>query len=151
MRFYKEPGLGINSFMALIGVGEIFATPEVFSGFEEIEVKDYEIWNVIIHKTNQSSEIVSQLYIPGLTKSGLLGTEEMRHVVCQKCGSSKYYPHKRGVMKFKRNVNKPGSDFVKQMNGLVLAILHFKKYWSQNGVTQLLIDKGWKGIRFQSR
>ena len=84
--------------MALIGVGEIFATPEVFSAFEEIGLKGYETWNVIIHKTNQSSEKVSQLYIPGLTKSGLLGTEEISAMWSAKNVEVQNIIHIKGVL-----------------------------------------------------
>lgn len=90
--------------MSLIALDEVFATPEVFSSFEAIGAKGYEAWEVIIHKSKESSEKVRQLFVPGVTYPGLVGTEKMRQVLCQKCKTTKYYVHKKGVMYVKKTL-----------------------------------------------
>jgi hypothetical protein len=149
MRISKEPNIRKNSFMSLIGAGELFAVPEVFSEINSIGATGYETREVLIHKTNQPSEKVQQLYIPAIAKPGLLGTEEMRQVHCQKCGTVKYYPHKRGIMRLQKNALELDTDFVKTYEWFGLGLISYKEIIVSNRVASFILEKGWKGIRFK--
>jgi hypothetical protein len=63
MRLKKEPKLRGKSFMSLMNAGEIFATKEAISGLDSIQARGYEVWDALLHKTNQPSEIVQQIYV----------------------------------------------------------------------------------------
>lgn len=149
IRFYKEPALGQNSFMTLIGVGELFATNDVISNFMRMDAKGYETWNVIINKIGKVSEKVSQLYFPWITKPGLIDREEMRQVNCPNCGTIKYYPHKKGIMKFKREILIPGINFMRTYEWFGVGLFAFREILVSNSIAQLILDKGWKGVRFK--
>jgi len=149
MRLYKEPALGKNAFVSLIGLGELFTIPEVFSAFEEIGAKGYEAWDAIIHKTKQPSEKVRQLYVPEGTGPGLLGAEEMRQVRCPKCGTIKYYPHKKGVMHIERDAILPEVDFLRTFEWFGTGLIAFQEILVSNRVANLIIDKGWLGVRLK--
>lgn len=149
MRFYKEPSLGKKSFMSLVGVGEIFAIPEVFSAFEEIGAKGFEAWETIIHKTKQPSERVRQLYVPGIAMPGLMGTERMRQVVCPKYGTIKYYSHVKGIMYLKREALLPDTDFMLTHEWFGHGLLAWREILVSNRVASLILDKGWQGVRLK--
>jgi hypothetical protein len=149
MRFYKEPGLHKNSFMNLIGGGEIFAVPEVFSALEKIGAKGYKSWEVIINKTKQSSERVLQIYPPWITTHGLIDTDSMRQVICPTCGITKYYYHAKGVMRIKKESLIPDTDFMRTNEWFGVGLVAFREILVSNRVAQLILDKGWKGIQLK--
>jgi hypothetical protein len=149
MRFYKEPGLGKKSFMSLIALGELFAAPEVCSAFEKMGAKGYEAREVIIHHTKQPSERVRQLYPSKTTLPGLIGTERKRQVVCQKCGTIKYYSHVKGVMFLKRKALIPDVDFMRTYEWFGVGYIAFREIIVSNRVANLILDKGWQGARLK--
>jgi hypothetical protein len=149
MHISKEPSLRKNSFMSLMGAGELFATAEVFSEFRSMNAIGYEIWDTLIHKTNLPSEIVHQLYVPGVARQGLLGIEEMRQVRCQKCGTVKYYPHEKGIMRLKKDALLPDLDFIKTHEWFGVGLISYKEILVSNRIAKLILDRGWKGARFK--
>jgi hypothetical protein len=149
MRFYKEPGLGKKSFMSLIALRELFATPEVFSTFEEIGATGYEARDVIIHHTKQPSEKVRQLYPLRVTLPGLIGTEQMRQVVCQKCGTIKYYSHEKGVMYLKRDTLIPDVDFMRTCEWFGVGYIAYREIIVSKRIAKLILDNNWQGARLK--
>lgn len=149
LRLYKEPRLGSKSFMALIGLGELFGTPEVFSELKKFEARGCEAWDAIIHGTKQPSERVRQLYISEVCRPGLVNTEKARQVLCYKCGITKYYPHTRGLMYINRDSFPSGIDLMKTHEWFGSGLFAFREIIVSNRVAQLILDKGWQGIRLK--
>lgn len=149
MRLKKEPNIGKKAFMTLIGIGEVFARPLVFSSFESIGAKGYDVWEAIIHKTQQPSKEVSQIYIPGISQPGIIGVESMRQVICTVCGIVKYYPHKKGLMYLKKDALLPGVDFIKTYEWFGSGLNAFREILISNRIAKLILDKGWQGVRLK--
>ena len=149
LRLYKEPNLGRKSFMSLIGVGELFATSLVFSTLDKEDITGFEKWNAIIHKTKKPSEIVHQLYIPGIAEPGIVGTEKMRQVSCPVCGTIKYFPHEKGIMRINRKALKQNIDFFRTYEWFGSGVTAFREVIVSNKVANLILDHGWVGIRMK--
>ena len=149
MRLKKEPRLGKNSFVTLIALNELFATQEVFSTFQSAGLKGFEAWEVILHRLKQPSEKVRQLYVPGIAGPGLLDTEKMRQVLCPVCGVSKYYSHLKGMMKLRRKALLPDVDFMRTYEWFGVGLVAFREIIVSNRVANLILDKGWQGIRLK--
>ncbi len=149
LRMKKEPSLSGNSFMSFIGKGEIFATKEVFSRFQENQAKGYESWDVIIHKTEKPSEKVHQIFVLEEATPGLLYTEEMRKVGCQKCGTVKYYPHRNGIMYLKRESLISDMDFVRTSEWFGIGLNAYQGILVSNRIAQLILDNGWQGVQMK--
>lgn len=149
MRIAKEPHLGKKSFVHTILTNEIFCTPEVFQGLEEIQAKGYESWDVILHKTGQISEKVRQLYVPSIASAGFIAEEDLGRVTCPKCGTTKYYAHMRGVMRIKKEAIVPETDFLLTHEWFGSGYLAWREILVSNRVASLVLDKGWQGIRFK--
>lgn len=111
-RIKKEPRLGKNHFMSLYWTYALFTVPSVFSEFSKRNFSGYEIWDVIIHKTNQPSEMISQIYISNVGDKSLLPEDELKPSICSQCKTEKYLPHMRGYMKFNFNLQEIKSDFI---------------------------------------
>ena len=149
MRLKKEPNLGKNSFMSFITQYAVFAIAEVFLGLEAIQAQGYETWKVIIHKVKQPSAKVQQIYVPSQAKSGLIGSETMRHVSCSVCGITKYYPHRKGMMYFQKDALPSDVDFVETNEWFGIGQGSYREILVSNRVAQLILDKGWQGIRLK--
>lgn len=149
MRLSKEPSLGKNSFMSLIWGGEVFCTSEVILGLESIRAKGYEARDVIIHKTNQPSEKIYQLYVPGMAKPGLVLEDEWPRKSCTMCGTIKYYPHTKGIMNIQRKALIPGLDFIVTYEWFGHGLLAWREMLVSNRVAKMILDQGWQGVRFK--
>ncbi|MFT3894537.1 MAG: hypothetical protein QM730_23155 [Anaerolineales bacterium] len=65
-----------------------------FSGFECLDV--------ILHKSNQPSTNLKQIAVPKIAYQALISDEPLNSTKCSECGSIKYLPHMKGVMKLTR-------------------------------------------------
>ncbi|HAL16000.1 MAG TPA: hypothetical protein DCP32_04370 [Anaerolineaceae bacterium] len=149
MRVAKEPHMGKKSFMSLIWENEIFCTPEVFRGLEEIQAKGYEEWDVLIHKTGQISEKVRQLFIPAIAGLGVLVEDDLNRTTCPTCGTTKYYPHVKGAMRIKREALIPDTDFLLTNEWFGHGLLAWREILISSRIAKLILDKKWSGVRFK--
>jgi hypothetical protein len=149
MRLAKEPSLGRKSFMSLIWAGEIFCTPEVILGLEKIQAKGYEVWDAVIHKTARPSERVRQLYVPGIASPGVIIDDDLERKICPVCGTTKYYPHVKGIMYLKREALLPDTDFMLTHEWFGFGLLAWREMLVSNRVASLILNKGWGGVRFK--
>lgn len=149
LRLAKEPNLGRKSFMSLIWTGEIFCTPEVIFGLENIQAKGYEVWDAVIHKTDEPSEKVRQLYVPGIALPGVIVNDDLERKICPVCGTTKYYPHVKGPMYLKREALLPDTDFILTHEWFGHGLLAWREILVSNRVASLILDKGWQGVRFK--
>lgn len=149
MRLKKEPDLGKNSFMSFITQYAIFAIPKVFLGLEAIKAQGYDAWKVLIHRTQQPSAKVQQIYVQNQAKPGLSDSATTRYTSCSVCGVTKYYPHRKGIMCFPKNALPPDVDFVETNEWFGIGQGAYREILVSNRVAQLILDKGWQGIRFK--
>ena len=141
--------LGKKILMSLIWAGEIFCTPEVILGLEKIQAKGYEVWDAVIHKTGKPTESVRQLYIPGIASPGVIIDDELERKICPICGTTKYYPHVKGIMYLKREALLPDTEFILTHEWFGFGLLAWREMLVSNRVASLLLDKGWQGVRFK--
>lgn len=149
MRLAKEPFLGKKSFMSLIWTNEILCRPEVIHGLQAIHAKGFEDWPALIHKTGLTSEMVHQLYIPGLSISGIIENEDLDWKTCPVCGTIKYRPHVRGLLYLKKEALKSDVDFLLTNEWFGHGGLAWREILVSNRVANYILDKGWSGVRFK--
>jgi hypothetical protein len=149
MRLSKEPHLGKKTFMSLIWATEIFCKPEVIQGLREANAKGYEDWDVLIHKTDRPSEIVRQLYIPGVAAPGVTIDDDLVRKKCPICGTIKYYPHLKGIMYIKQEALIQDTDFMLTHEWFGHGGLAWREILVSTRVVNLILDKGWQGVRFK--
>jgi hypothetical protein len=149
LRLAKEPNLGRKSFMSLIWTGEIFCTPEVILGLENIQAKGYEVWDAVIHKTDEPSEKVRQLYVPGIALPGVILDDDLERKICPVCGTTKYYPHVKGPMYLKREALLSDTDFMLTHEWFGHGLLAWREILVSSRIASLVLDKGWGGVRFK--
>jgi len=149
MRLAKEPGLRKKSFLSLIWTNEVLCTPEVIQSLEGIGAKGYEVWDVLIHKTSQPSERIQQIYIPGVASPGLVAPAGLKREICPVCGTTKYYPHMRGVMTLKKEALPTGIDFMLTNEWFGSGLIAFREILISNRVARLILERGWQGVRLK--
>jgi hypothetical protein len=149
MRLAKEPSLGRKSFMSTIWAAEIFCTPEVILGLENIQARGYEVWHALIHKTGNPSERVRQLYVPGIASPGVIIDDDLVRKICPVCGTVKYYPHVKGKMYIRRETLPSDTDFMLTHEWFGHGLLAWREMLVSNRVARLVLDKGWSGVRFK--
>ena len=149
MRLKKEPHLGKKSFMTAIWTNELFCVPEVFTRFEEIGAKGYEIWDVAMHKTGEPLQKIKQLYVNTIANSGFIPEKTLDRKICQKCGEVKYYPHAIGKMKLKRKAISPNTDFILTNEWFGHGYLSWRELLVSNRIACLILDNRWSGVRMK--
>lgn len=145
----KEPYFGRKSFVSLIWTNDVFCTQEVVQGLEGIKATGYEAWEVRVHKTRQASAVARQLFIQNIAAPGLLVEEEHRGSICPVCGVTKRQPHMRGVMHVRKEGLVANSDFMMTHEWFGNGYLAWREILVSNRVAQLVLDKGWQGVRFK--
>ncbi len=135
--------------MSLIGMGDLYCTSNVFSKLEEIHAVGYEKRPVMIHSTGQPSEKVSQLFIPIIAHPGVKFENEEIFKTCSTCGTTKYHPHMKGVMKIKMSSIIPNSDFMLSNEWFGDGHIAFREILISNRIVNLILDNEWQGFRMK--
>lgn len=148
-RLKKEPVLGKNSFMSLYWTYALFCTTEVFSDFEATEIRGYEVWDAIIHKSNMPSEKVSQLFIPTIADPGLVWADDLKADTCPSCNVTKYRPHMRGAMYIERDALLPDIDIMQSYEWFGSGHTAYREILVSNRIARLVLGRGWKGVAFK--
>ncbi len=148
-RLAKEPRLGKNDFMTLYWTYALFATPKVFESLETHEIRGYERWKAIIHKTNQPCQTVSQLYIPHVSNPGLAELDKVQTETCSKCRITKYAPHMRGYMCYSRDALLPDLDIQLTDEWFGSGAFAFREILISNRFARLILDEGWQGMKLK--
>jgi rubredoxin len=149
MHIAKEPHLGKKAFMTTIWTHEIFCIPAVFSGFEEIHAKGCEAWDVILHKTGETSQKVRQLYVPAIAEPGLVFEDQQKRMKCPECSTVKFTAHMRGILRIRRESLIADTDFMLTNEWFGSGYLAWREIIVSNKVAQLVLDRGWQGVRFK--
>lgn len=148
-RIAKEPRMGKNSFMSLISSGEIFATGNVFDKFAAINTTGFEAREVILHRKNEISQIIKQVYITQKAAPGLLLVERSRNVLCPICGTRKLYPHIKGKFLMKKESIPDNTDFILTSEWFGVGLMAFREILVSNRIARLILDEKWQGVRLK--
>lgn len=149
IRVKKEPRMGKYSFMYLFWFTEFFVTNQVINEFKAIGAKGFEDWDVFISKKHDIAQTTRQLFIPEKTQPGLLDVDDLERKVCPVCGTVKFHSHLKGTMKYRRSCVNPDTDFIKTSEWFGTGHTSFNEIWASNRVANLILDKGWKGVRLK--
>jgi len=148
-RIKKEPRLGKNHFMSLFWTDALFTISTVLTEFAAHQLRGYEVWPVLIHKTGQPSQTVSQVYVSDVTKATLIPEADLPWRVCAECGITKYQYHKRGYMQFSRDLLESDLNFILTREWFGDRHMAFREILVSNRVAHLIIDNKWRGVRLK--
>jgi len=149
-RIRKEPRLGKNEFMTLYWTYALFTTSTVLSKFAAHQIRGYEVWDVLIHKTGQPSESISQVYIPHLTRGALIPEETLKRRICSQCGTTKYFPHMRGYMQFSLDLLETDLDFVLSKEWFGDGHAAYREILVSDKVARLVLENKWRGVKLKA-
>jgi hypothetical protein len=143
----KEPRLGKHDFVCLYWTYTLFSTSKVLKALKEHQIRGYEIWDAIIHQTNQPSKVVSQLVFPNVAGPGLADEDKLQPETCQQCSITKYAYHNRGYMHLKREAVQSDTDFLLTHEWFGSGgYSGFREILISNRVARLILKNGWRGI-----
>lgn len=137
-----------NEFISLYWTYSLFCNIRLLDEIKNHHINGFEDWKTIIYSTDQPSNNIHQLYIPNIAKPGLV-ENDLKKVKCDKCGEIKYYPHKRGIMYFKKDSLLKNLDFQLSYEWFGSGGIAYKEIVVSNRMARLILEKGWKGIRFK--
>lgn len=143
----KEPRLGKHDFVCLYWTYTVFCTSRVLEALKAHQIRGYEVWNTIIHRTNQPSRVISQLVFPNVAGPGLLDIDKLQPETCPQCGITKYAPHTRGYMHFKREALLSEVDILQTHEWFGSGgYSGFREILISNRLARLILEKGWRGV-----
>ncbi len=146
-RLAKEPRLGKHDFLCLYWTYTVFCTPKVLEALRAHQIRGYEVWEAIIHRTNQPSKVVSQLVFPSVAGPGLAEVDKLQPETCAQCGLTKYAYHKRGYMHLKREALRPDVDVLLTNEWFGSGgYSGFREILISNRLARLILEKGWRGV-----
>lgn len=146
-RIKSEPRLGKQDFVSLFWGHAVFCTGAVLDGLRDTAARGYEVWRVLIHRTDEPSRLVSQLMFERVAKPGLAQRDKSQPEVCPQCGITKYAYHREGYMQIKRQALNWDVDF--QLTDEWFGSgsrTGFREVLVSKRVAKLIIDRGWRGI-----
>jgi hypothetical protein len=146
-RLAREPRLGKHDFVCLYWTYTVFCTPGVLRTLKDYQIQGYEVWEAIIHRTNQPSEVVSQLVFPNIAGPGLADVDKLQPETCSQCGITKYAYHKRGYMHLKREALRSDTDFILTYEWFGSGgYSGFREILISNRLAKLILEEGWRGV-----
>lgn len=142
----QEPKMGKNDFWSLYWAYTLFCTIKVLQALKSEQIKGHEIWPVIIHNTNEPSEI-SQLLFPNIANSALADEDKLQPETCSECGVTKYLYHKKGYMHLKREalLKNTDSQLTNEWFGSG-GYSGFREILISNRLAKLIIDDKLRGV-----
>lgn len=147
-RVRKEPRPGKKAFITLIGSYALLAIPVVFQTLAELQLRGFDKWSVLIHKTNEIVQSVAQLHITNMTSSkmipGSLVSKE-----CPKNKTIKYLPHMRGYMDFDSTLLQNTEDIFLSSEFFGDGKAAYREIIVSQKFARLAIENNWQGIRLK--
>ena len=143
----KEPRLGRYDFMSLYWAYAVFTTQQVITALAAAGIRGYERWDVLLHRTGQPSQVVSQLFFPEIAEAGLAEEDQLQPEICPQCGLTKYGYHKRGYMHYRRNALRTGVDIQLTQEWFGSGShIGFREILISNQLTRLIMENKWRGV-----
>lgn len=142
-----EPKLRGNHFMTLIWGSPVFATNEVVAKLEESGISGFNPVEVMVQESGQPTDKIMQLLVAEETEPGFLDQEKVGYEQCDSCGQRKYFAHRRGVMKYRRDAIPPNVDMIETAEWFGAGSRKaYKEVLISNRMTRMILDEGWKGV-----
>jgi hypothetical protein len=142
-----EPKMRGNDFMTLLWGSPVFATAEVFLKLEGSGMQGFKSMDVMLQEGGKPSEKIKQLLATEGTEQGLLDQDGLGYERCEECGRRKYYAHRRGVMRYRRDAIPQNVDIMETAEWFGAGSRKaYKEVLISNRMTRLILDAGWKGI-----
>lgn len=143
----KEPRLGKHNFMSLYWAYTVFTTPQVITALTAADIRGYERWDALLHRTGQPSQVVSQLLFPTIAEAGLAEEDQLQPETCPQCGLTKHGYHKRGYMHLRRDALRTDVDIqlTREWFGSGSHI-GFREILISNRLARLILEHGWRGV-----
>jgi hypothetical protein len=117
---------------------------------ENAEMRGYQVWDVIIHKTEIPSEELFQLFIPKIATRGLVESETLKKRYCASCNTTMYDPHTKGKMVIKRSALPTGQDdIIQSFEWYGGGSGAFREFFVSHRFAKLILDEGLKGAYLQ--
>ncbi|MFZ2361818.1 MAG: hypothetical protein WA040_20945 [Anaerolineae bacterium] len=146
-RLAKEPRLGKHSFMSLYWTYTIFTSQQVITALAAADIRGYERWDVLLHRTGQPSQVVSQLFFPEIAEAGLAEEDQLQPETCPQCSLTKYGYHKRGYMHYRRNALRTGVDIQLTQEWFGSGShIGFREILISNQLARLIMENNWRGV-----
>jgi len=146
-RLAKEPRLGRHDFVCLYWTYTVFCTPKVLETLQAHQIRGYEVWEAILHRTNQPSRVVSQLVFPNVAGPGLADVDKLQPETCPQCGITKYAYHKRGYMHLKHEALRSDVDVLLTHEWFGSGgYSGFREILISNRLARLILENGWRGV-----
>lgn len=146
LRLLREPQLGKYDLMSLFWTYSLFCTPRVTEVLRTHEIRGYEVWEALLHRSNEPSQTVAQLVFPYVSKGGLARQDRLHPRTCPECGITTYAPHLRGRMRYQRKALHAGLDIQLSEewfgNG---GRSPYREILISNRLARLIIEEGWRG------
>ena len=146
-RLAKEPRLGKHDFWTFFWVYEVFCTPRVIEALRGSQFSGFEVWPALMHRSDQPSQLVSQLVFPTIAKPGLAKKDRQQPERCWRCGTTKYAFHMRGYMHLERKALRSDVDFqvTHEWFGSGSRSGH-REILASNRVAKLILERKWRGL-----
>jgi rubredoxin len=145
-RLKGEPHLGKHDFLCLYWTYTVFCTPKVLEALKRRHIQGYDVWEAIIHRTNQPSQVVSQLVFPHVAEPALADVDKLQPVTCPQCGITKYAYHKRGYMHLMRGALQRDVDVQVTNEWFGSGHSGFREILISNRLARLIVQEKWRGV-----
>lgn len=150
-RIKSEPNLRGNDFMTLIWGRPIFGTNEVIAVLEEENISGFEPWEVLIHSTGIPSQRIQQLKITDQSEPGFLDAGAVGYEDCKECGERKYFAHRQGVMRYRRDAILEGVDIFSSHEWFGAGGRSaYREVFISPRLAELIVKKGWNGVAMKA-
>jgi hypothetical protein len=146
-RLAKEPRLGKHDFMCLYWTYTVFCAFKVLETLKDYQIRGCEVWEAIIHRMSQPSEVVSQLVFPNVAEPGLADGDKLQPETCPQCNITKYAHHRRGYMHLRQDALRSDTDFLLTQEWFGSGgYSGFREILISNRLAKLILEKGWRGV-----
>jgi hypothetical protein len=145
-RISKEPRMGKNDFVTLYWTNTVLGKKQVISQLHEHDMRGYDIWDVILHRTGIPSGVVSQILPVQITSDGLSHENKLKSVTCDYCGITKFAYHSKGYMHYARDAIRDDVDILYTSEWFGSGGTAFHEILISNRFVRYALDGGWKGI-----
>ncbi len=142
----KEPRMGKKDFVSLFWTLSLFCTSRVLDSLDASQIRGYEVWDAILHRSKQPSTVVWQLLFPHVAAPALAEQDRLQPEPCPYCGITKYGYHKKGYMHLERTALVAGTDFQLTHEWFGSGQRAFRETLISRRIAQLIFDKGWRGV-----
>ncbi len=143
-RVNKEPYLGKNHFVCIIGTYTLFCTFPIAEVLTRERPTGLEFVTPFILSAGQPSKLVTQWRVSALAEPAL--AEQLPNVICRRCGIPKYAPHMKGYMHLKPGGFDPKADVLLSHEWFGSGHAAYREFFISKRIVQIFLQEEWRGI-----